>query len=109
MGEKFCVALREVQYRSKCATKTLKMVLEAAKEHFGAKDLENLNLSMADNAMKNASGATCLQLHGCVGCHHHIFVPRDRSRHCPKCNHPRRNASNQPNEVGSSTTTGVYA
>ena len=49
--------------------------------------------------MLQKADAVLLQLHGCVGCNQHVFLPSDRQTKCPKCRHPRFSCTKKPNEV----------
>ena len=52
-----------------------------------------------DRIIKAASGASCLRLHGCVSCDHHVYHPSDVDQTCPRCDYPRYNDSGKPNEL----------
>ena len=92
-----CVALRGVQYKSKCANRTLGMAIDALKPHLRCSQFDTFK--SADKAIKDASGSKCLRLHGCVVCNCHVFGPCDKAKICPVCEHPRYDDHGQPNEV----------
>ena len=95
--EQICIALRLVQSKSGCATRTLNLVIQELKPFLRCEGFDSWTKS--DKALRKTSGAQSVKLHGCVGCHDHVFGPSDRSRHCPKCHHPRFNNVGNPNEV----------
>ncbi len=103
-----CVTLRQVQSQSRCSTRTLNLILESLLNTFtdftetvtGEKlDRGVTTFQKADKIIKVASGASCLRLHGCVGCNEHVYHPQDVDRTCPLCDHPRYNESGKPNEL----------
>ena len=59
----------------------------------------NLNVKRADRILLERTGATRLDVHACVGCDNHVYLPTDADRRCPKCQHSRFNSKGQPNEV----------
>jgi len=91
------VSLRILQSRTGCATNTLKEVIETLKPYLRLASFSSF--ANADSKLKKASGATCLRLNGCVGCHHHVFHPQNRDRLCPKCHHPRLRQNGSAHEV----------
>ena len=96
--EQICIALRQVQCKSGCATRTLNLVIKELQPFLRCTGFES-TWTKPDKSLHNMSGAKSVQLHGCVGCHKHVFGPSDRSRGCPRCQHPRFDADNNPNEV----------
>ena len=50
--------------------------------------------------MQNAAGTKALRLNGCVGCHKHVFLPKqtDKNTTCPLCGHPRYDGVGKPFE-----------
>ena len=96
--ERVYIALRRVQDESRCATRTLKLVVNALRPFLKC-NVDLKNLVKTDKKMQSASGASCLRLHGCVSCHRHIFSPNDKLRHCPLCQHPRFDDAGKPHEV----------
>jgi len=95
--------MRDIQRKTRCSTKTLMTTLEVLLPLF---DVEDLPASISgkffagsDKKMMRSSNTICLQLHGCVGCHKHVFEPSEKSKRCPRCGFPRRKANGEPNEV----------
>ena len=97
--DEICVALRRVQKKTGCSTKTLNLVHEALRPYLRAQFDGPLKVSHATKKIAGRSGAVILRLHGCVGCHEHVFMPKCRARLCPKCQSPRYQANGKPKEV----------
>ena len=96
--EDISIKLRKVQYATGCTTSTLNKVLLALAPHLKA-NVHRFKVQRGDNHMCAQSGATVLELNGCVGCHLHVYMPTSRRMTCPRCRHPRFNVSHHPNEV----------
>lgn len=90
------IQLRRLQSQSGCATSTLKRIWS-----LGSKTKSNFDCTMrrADRLLNSVSGAQSIRLHGCVGCHKHVFTMNDAAKVCPACSHPRYSTDQQPNEV----------
>ena len=86
--------LRMVQRKSACSTATIFAAAKAMFPKFNSKAMFE-----ADNELMKRGGTVCLELHGCVHCNDHVFLPSSRSRRCPKCRGARYNSKNRPNEV----------
>lgn len=86
--------LRLVQRATACSTATL---ISLAKRVVPS--LTRTQRVQADKKLMKRGGAKVLELHGCVHCDKHVFVPSFRGRHCPKCGGARFNARNKPHEV----------
>ena len=105
--------LRMAQRKTGCSTSTIEVVAKHVEQwarHNGmiassgdesSEDFEEEEETHigADHNLKKNANAVVLQLHGCVGCNKHVFLPADHSLLCPKCKHPRFNARHKPNEV----------
>lgn len=99
-------SFRQAQRRCGCSTAVLKelaKVVETLLTNNGSDSSEEeeevVTNASADVEMFRAGNAVVLQLHGCVGCHGYVFLPRDVRLRCPKCRHPRFNSQRKPNEV----------
>jgi len=95
-------ALRNVQRSTGCTTRTLATTLKELKPFL--KDEYQISLPhdtfrSIDKGIKAKYEAISLQLHGCVGCNKHVFLPSDKAKRCPLCRFPRHNIKGQPNEV----------
>ena len=94
--EQICVAMRQVQRATGCATTTLDLALKFLKPHL--KIDETVRVHHADKVMFENGGAKILKLNGCVRCHTHVYLPTSELIVCPKCHGPRFNERGQPNE-----------
>ena len=95
-------ALRNVQRKTGCTTRTLAITLQELKSFLKEEyqqDLPHNSFRSIDNAINKKYQAIVLQLHGCVGCNNHVFIPSDKAKRCPLCGFPRYNVKGQPNEV----------
>ena len=88
-------AFRQAQRLCGCKTATLKTLCKALKP-FWNPDVE---IKENDDQLCQDGAAVVLQLHGCVKCNEFVFSPMNKSRRCPKCQHPRYNRKKKPNEV----------
>ena len=53
-----------------------------------------------DKDLKKAAGVDVFTLHGCIGCHKHVYGPDDVRQHCPRCGYERCDANTgKPHEV----------
>ena len=98
--------LRMAQRKTGCPNKTMKVFANAVQKWARSNGMidsdssgEEFEGEEADFILKKQANAVVLQLHGCVGCNAHVFLPRDRSLRCPKCSHPRFNSKRKSNEV----------
>ena len=93
--ERLYAELRKVQCRTSCATSALEMILTKLKPFLKLDVKQKFN----DVAIKAASGAHCMRLHGCVGCNKYVFDDGAKVM-CPLCGHPRyKPTTKQPYEV----------
>ena len=93
----FCVNLRRVQQRSGCSDVTCKDFLETFAKLLNIGAVKSLH--QCDELIQEASGARVLRLHGCVGCHQHVWHPNDKETHCTHCGYARYKIDGKPFEV----------
>ena len=92
--ERLYAELRKVQSRTSCGTSALQMILKALEPFLKVP----AKCKIDDVAIKAASGAHCIRLHGCVGCHKYVFDGCKLM--CPLCGHPRyKPTTKKPYEV----------
>jgi hypothetical protein len=91
------MTLRQVQRETNCSTKTLKLILVRLRPFLKVEPHEKLQLKKSDSVL--CEPAYKIELHGCVRCHKYVFTPLVKVVRCPRCGHPRRNVSGDPNEV----------
>lgn len=94
--DRVIIQLRMLQNKTNCATSTLQEAVDILQPHLRCKSFGSF--AKMDAKMSASSGAESLALHGCVGCHMHVFHPNDPDGRCPLCNHPRFSGG-KPNEV----------
>ena len=90
------VGLRKVQRQSGCTTSTLKLVVKHMQPFFKCES--NMNVQLGNKKLFKSTGATLLQIHGCVGCHDYVYLPDEERNQCPLCGHARHTNGNA-NEV----------
>ena len=89
--------LRKVQNITGCATSVLNLVLQHLQPFLkGCEQVKNLKMPRVRS--RQETRIKC-RLHGCVGCHDHVFGPSNRDAHCTKCGHDRYDAKGHANEV----------
>ena len=88
--------LRIVQNISGCSTSVLNLVLARLQPYL--KGCGNKRVKMC-RVRSRKHTAVKRQLHGCVGCHEHVFSPESKMRACPKCEHPRFDTKGNAHEV----------
>ena len=95
-------ALRNVQRKTGCTTRTLSITLQELrsflKEEY-QQDLPHSNFRSIDKVINAKYEVISLKLNGCVGCNKYVFIPSDKTKRCPLCRFPRHNVKGQPNEV----------
>ena len=96
-GDLICVALRKVQSKTGCSTRTIKKVYEELEPFIEKK--KSRGFRHVDKLMRAVSGAASIRLDGCVGCHSYVFEPQDKQQQCPICEHPRFSDNGKPNET----------
>ena len=89
--------LRIVQNKTGCATSVLNLVLEKLKPYL--KGVEKHSVVKMRRVRARQKNEIKQQLHGCVGCHGHVFGPSCRVKQCPQCGHPRYDRRGNPHEV----------
>ncbi len=89
--------LRIVQNITGCPTNWLNLVLKRLQPFLkGCEHVVNLRMHRVRARQETPVKRT---IHGCVGCHEHVFAPKCSDTRCPKCDHPRYCAAGKPNEV----------
>lgn len=96
--DQLCIDIRLLQQRSKCSDKTCDEILWIFSKHLG---IVRNNFRNTDKKMRKVAGTSVLRLHGCVGCHKHVFLPQDKNIVCPLCGHARYDVEKKPFEVTS--------
>ena len=106
--QKLGEALRDVQHKTGCTTRTLSTTLQELRPFFKEEYLQDLpqdDFRSIDRVINHKYAAISLKLNGCVDCHQHVFLPSDKTTRCPRCRFPRYNVKGQPNEVSCTQTT----
>ena len=91
--------LRHTQRKTGCTDKTLREMKQSLEPLLKVSCRSSSPEKKSDNLLLHNADAVLLQLHGCVGCEHFVFLPSDARMRCPECGHPRFNAQRKPNEV----------
>ena len=97
--DQFCIDIRRMQSRTGCSDATCKDVLDTFRRYLRV-DVPN-DFRRADKKMQAAAGTQVLRLNGCVDCNKHVFMPEDKAKSCPLCDHARYDSKGQPHEVNS--------
>ena len=57
-------------------------------------------VGVADKALSHQAGVEVVQLHGCTGCHQHVWLESDQGQKCPRCGAGRLDSeTKKPKEV----------
>ena len=89
--------MRKVQSITGCATSTLNLVLQHLQPFLeGLQHVKKLQMPRVRSRVQSRFKR---RLHGCVGCHNHVFGPDCKDRVCPGCGHSRYDVKGVPNEV----------
>ena len=91
--------LRQTQRKTGCTDKTLEQIKQSLVPLLKSSCHNSSSKKKSDVLLLHKANAVLLQLHGCVGCDHYVFLPSDARIRCPECGHPRFNAQRKPNEV----------
>ena len=93
--------MRKVQNITGCTTRTLNCTLQHLQPFLvGCVHISQKKFVMRRIRARKKSRCKRL-LHGCIGCHKHVFGPKEQHiRSCPLCGHDRyKGGTRQPNEV----------
>ena len=99
LQQQFFRTLRTVQRETRCTTKTLMTTIKAIRPFLKFECAPPSSFRGIDTDLRRHAHAISLELHGCVKCHKHVFLPSDKAKRCPLCRFPRFSASGKANEV----------
>ena len=93
-ADQFCVSVRRLQQRTGCSDIACKDIIQTLGKHLRLD--KPVNIKETDKKLQKTAWTRFLRLHGCVGCHRHVFAAK--RKHCPSCGHARYNSKGQPFE-----------
>ena len=99
LQQSFFLTLRTLQRQTRCTTKTLMTIIKELRPFLSFECDIPSSFRGIDNDLKRDTQAITLELHGCVNCNNHVFLPSDKVKRCPRCCFPRFSASGKANEV----------
>ena len=90
--------LRGLQQRTNCSNTTCLEFIKLYNKHVDEDGNLPKTFAACDKELKEAAGATFLELHGCTECNGFVFTPQDKRDACPCCGHARYDSNGKPNE-----------
>lgn len=105
LQQQFFRTLRTVQRETRCTTKTLMTFIKEIRPFLKFECAPPSSFRGIDTDLRRHGHAISLELHGCVQCNNHVFLPSDKAKRCPLCRFPRFSASGKANEVSTINAT----
>ena len=99
--DEFITDVRKLQSRTKCTNSTCVDFIRLFAKYFGDDNVPThaKSYQTCDRKLKEAAGVEVLELHGCIKCDRHVFLPSSTETLCPNCGACRYDARGKPNEV----------